>query len=125
MSKYKVIQLVNPRDPQAAKRYYARLVNTGEITLRELSEMIADISTVSRVDVMAVLEAFVMLMSRQLRNGRTVRLGSLGSFALSGSSMGHLKKEEVNSNSIKSVKVIFRPGKEILESLKGIKFTKM
>ena len=125
MGNFKVVQLANPSDRTAPKKYYARVVSSGDITLTELSEMIADISTVSRVDVLAVLEAFVMLMSRQLRNGKTVRLGNLGSFSLSGSSLGFDTEAEVNANSIKSVRVNFRPGREILDSLKTVKFTKV
>jgi predicted histone-like DNA-binding protein len=122
--KFKIIQLANPLDRSAAKKFYARVYTDGVIDIKELSELISQISTVSRVDTRAVLEALVMLMPQQLKIGKIVRLGELGSFSVSASSVGHEKEEEVNGNSIKSTKCLFRPGKEIVEALRSIRFKK-
>lgn len=120
----RVVQMANPSDRSAPKKFYARIVSDGEITLKELSESIADISTVSRVDTLAVLEAFIMLVPKQLKNGKIVRLGEFGSFSVSGSSEGHDTEEEVSGSSIKSRKCLFRPGREINDALKAIQFYK-
>lgn len=47
------MERANPRDPQAAKKHYAVAHSDGEITLRQLAERIAEISTVSSIDTLA------------------------------------------------------------------------
>jgi len=53
------MERANPRDPQAAKKFYAIASSDGEVTLRQLAERIAEISTVSSIDTLAVLESLL------------------------------------------------------------------
>ena len=55
--KYKLIEKKNPRDLEAAPKFYASAVTTRKIDLDELSKNIARSSTVARADVYAVLIA--------------------------------------------------------------------
>ena len=57
--KFKIMERANPRDPQAAKKFYAIASSDGEVTLRQLAERIAEISTVSSIDTLAVLESLL------------------------------------------------------------------
>lgn len=57
--KFKMMERANPRDPQAAKKHYAIAYSDGEVTLRQLAERIAEISTVSSIDTLAVLESLL------------------------------------------------------------------
>jgi len=47
------MERANPRDPQAAKKFYAIASSDGEVTLRQLTERIAGISAVSSIDTLA------------------------------------------------------------------------
>jgi predicted histone-like DNA-binding protein len=114
----------NPLDREAPKKYYARIISAGEIGIKELCDDIADISTVSRVDTRAVLEALIMLLPKQLKNSKIVKLGEFGSFSVGGSSEGHGKADEVSAKSIKSAKCNFRPGKEINQAMKTLEYGK-
>ena len=67
--KYRLVQKTNPRDVTAAKKFYANKVTRGKPSLRDLSNDIADMSTVSVVDVMAVIESMLHLIPKSLVSG--------------------------------------------------------
>ncbi|KAA3617041.1 MAG: DNA-binding protein [Calditrichaeota bacterium] len=116
--KYNVVQRVNPRDTTAERKFYAVAQNNGEISLRELADRISDISTVSSIDTLAVLESLIKVIPSELLNGRIVRLGEFGTFRLTLASEGADTQEDFNKSLIKNVRLKFRAGKLIANSLK-------
>ncbi len=52
---YSVSMMINPSDPEAEKKAYARAQISGEMVLDDLAHMVAMQTTVSRADVYAVL----------------------------------------------------------------------
>ena len=122
--KYVVTAKGNPLKPEEDKRFFASVVSNGEISLRELSRDISAISTVSTADVMAVLEGFIEVLPRKLAEGNIVRLGDFGSFRVTLKSDGQTKEEEVTADSITGVKLRFRPGLVLENSLATISFEK-
>ena len=61
--------------------------------MRGLAKRISDISTVSSVDVMAVLEALFQVVPGELADGRIVRCGDFGSFSTTLQSEGARRKK--------------------------------
>jgi predicted histone-like DNA-binding protein len=122
---FKTIQRKNPQDLNAPGQYYALAVRNGEVDLDKLSALISDGSTVRQNDVYAVLIGLVNVIISQLQDGRTIRLGKLGSLAVSISSEGKPLEEEVNAASIKKARINYRPEKELQNMLKILKFEKM
>lgn len=122
--KYSVIQRPKPGDPDAPKKFYAISKSSGELTLRELADHISQISTVSSIDTLAVLESLLQVIPQNLANGQIIRLGDFGSFYLSLSSEGADSEEEFSKSLIKKVKLNFRPGKMIQNTLKTMDFVK-
>jgi predicted histone-like DNA-binding protein len=122
--KYRLIQRVNPRTPADARKFYAQVVTKGEVTLRELASEIADISTVSMVDTMAVIEAFIHLIPKHLCQGEIIRLGDFGSYAIGLLSQGADSEEQFSDQLIQGVKVYFRPGSELKKTFSVIEFKK-
>ena len=55
---YSLVERGNLGQPTAPKKFYAAAKSTGDTTVRGLVKRIGDMSTVSPVDVMVVLEAF-------------------------------------------------------------------
>ena len=123
--KYEIIQRPNPRDPNAPKKFYAIVQNEGEVTIRDLAEQIARISTVSTIDTMAVLESLLQVLPDHLLNSRIVRLGDFGSFYITLSSDGVDSEGDFTSSHIKKVRVNFRPGKLIKNKMKTANFEKV
>lgn len=108
---YVVNQRVNPRDPQAPRKFYAMAKSTSEETTRKLATEISKRTGLSVSDVMAVLEAFIDLIPERLIEGAIVRLGDFGSFNLTLSSEGAATAEKFTQAMIKGNNLNFRPGK--------------
>ncbi len=121
---FKSVQRTNPQDVAAPKKFYARAIASDTTTLRDLAEIIATQCTVSRADCHAVLIAFEDNIIRELKNGRIVRLGDLGSYQLGVNAEGMVTEEEVNANTIKKAKINFRPGIGLRAMLKTLQYRK-
>lgn len=120
---YKLVQRFSkPGDPTSQKKWYAMAQSTGSAGMTELCMLIAARSTVSSADVKAVLDNLNFVIDFQLKSGRTVRLGELGSFRLSVSSKGVADKEAFTSSLLKAPRIIFTPGEALRETRLNAKF---
>lgn len=122
--KFNVIQRGNPADPQAPKKFYPSIGSSGRKTLRQLAGQIAQISTVSSADTMAVLEALLTVIPQELADGNIVELGDFGSFWLKANSKGAETAAEVRAAQIETLLPRFNAGKEFKKVLAGIEFDK-
>jgi len=122
MIQLKPVQRPNPKDVTAPRKYYVSTQSAGEVTLETLSEAISEKCTLTEPDVLAVLSALTNEMKTHLMNGKIVRFGNFGSFQLSLNSTGVDTLTESSKLQVKSVKVRFRPGSKIQDSLKLLKY---
>jgi predicted histone-like DNA-binding protein len=122
--KFKVLPRKNPQDLNGPDKYYAAAVSDGETNLDALAEMIAYQCTVTKPDCYAVLMALEHNIVSELRQGRIVKLGSLGNFQVSISALGMDTPEEVSASTIVNNRILFRPGKQLRELLKSITYRK-
>ena len=122
--KFKVQEAGNPQDLAAPKKFYARPISSGEISLEDLAEDIAYASSINESDVMAVLYSLVRVVPRHIAQGFIVRLGGLGSFRLGASSLGSDTPEEVTAANIQRPRVIFQNGLRIKKALSTLTFRK-
>ena len=116
---YSLVARGNPAKPTAPKKFYAAAKSTGDTTVRGLAKRISDISTVSSVDVMAVLEALFQVVPGELADGRIVRCGDFGSFSTTLQSEGAETEKEFTAASVTNVKVNFRPGKLFTQAMQS------
>ena len=123
--KIKAVALKNPQDPTAAPRYYAKPVNQGELSLDDLSKTIAKMSTVSMTDVYAVLIGLIESIPDELKQGKIVRLGKLGSFSISLSSDPSDNAEDVSINNVKKLRLNFRPSQELKRKVEAFPVAKL
>ena len=77
---YSVAPRINPRDKEAAPKFYARAQASGDVSVREMAERIQASCTVTKADVQAVLVALEDVIIDALKGGEIVRLGDLGTF---------------------------------------------
>lgn len=110
--------------PTLSKNYYPQVKSSGKVMLRQFAQQIADISTVSAVDTIAVLEALLTVIPRELAEGRIVRLGDFGSFSLRIRGQGADTPEGVTAHNITKTLTSFRPGKLFKGALDNISFEK-
>jgi predicted histone-like DNA-binding protein len=122
--RYNVVARGKPGDASVPPKYYPILKSSGRVSLRQLAQQIAEISTVSSVDTMAVLEALLTVIPRELSDGNIVELGDLGSLWLRIKSDGSETEAAVTGRNVTAVHPQFKPGKEFKQTLQTIAFEK-
>jgi predicted histone-like DNA-binding protein len=90
------------------KKFYASIVRGRKVEVRDLVEEIAEANTLQTTDAFAVVVSFFKSCGKHLSEGRIIDLGPLGKFIPSLSSGGEATPEEVDKNSIKKFKVLYR-----------------
>ncbi len=121
---FNVVPKKNPQQPNNPPKYYANIIGDGKTTLADLAKYAATVSTVSKADILAVLESTFSKIADDVADGKIVYVGEYFTLQAGGSSEGKDTAEEVNASSIKTVKTIFRPGKMIKDALKLAEFKK-
>ncbi len=120
--KFNVVERGNPANPNAPKKYYPSIQSSGRVTTRELAEMAAERSTLSTVDMMAVIEGFLTIIPQQLAKGNIVELGDFGSYWLKTSSEGAANPEDVRAGQILNLLPRFNPGRKFKDVLKTVQY---
>jgi predicted histone-like DNA-binding protein len=123
--KYQVLQRQDPRDRSVPSKFYAALTKRYEITFDELLNEIIDISTVSIGDTYNVLQTLIHLIKKHLQEGRTLKVGDLGTFYVTINSDGKDSDQEVDSNSIKKANIRFRPSVKLKDAMNRLKFNRI
>ena len=122
---YSVVPRINPRDKEAAPKFYAQAQARGDVNIREMATRIQGSCTVTKADVYAVLVALEDVIVEALQNGEIVRLGELGTFQVSLSGKGAVTSEEYDASLIKKARINFRPGLTLAGMLDSLSFSKV
>ena len=123
--KFNVVERGKPGAPDAPKKFYPSIQSTGRVTQRDVSEMAAQRSTLSTMDMMAAIESFLSIIPEQLAKWNIVELGDFGNFWLRTDTEGADTAEEVRADQIKGTLPRFNPGKEFKRVLDAIEFTRL
>jgi predicted histone-like DNA-binding protein len=123
-AKYNVVARGNPSAPDAPKKYYPSFNSSGKTSARKLAEKAAGISTLSSIDMLAALEAFLQIIPAELAEGNIVDLGEFGSFRLKIKSEGSDTAEAVSAHNITNVLAQFTPGKAFKQVISNTEFQK-
>ena len=122
---YSVAPRINPRDKEAAPKFYGRVQANGDVSIREMSERIQQSCTVHKADVQAVLLALEDCITDALKGGEIVRLGDLGTLQIGISSKGAVTEEEYDASLIKKARINFRPGLALAGILTWLTYKKV
>ena len=122
---YSVSPRINPRDKEAAPKFYGHVQASGDIDIREMSERIQATCTVHKSDVFAVLVALEDVITEALKSGEIVRLGDLGSLQIGISSKGAETEEDYDTSLIKKARINFRPGTALVGVLSNLTYSKV
>ena len=122
---YSVSPRINPRDKDAAPKYYGHVQASGDIDLREMSERIQATCTVHKSDVFAVLVALEDVITDALKSGEIVRLGDLGTLQIGISSKGAATEDDYDDSLIKKARINFRAGSALTGILTNLTFAKV
>lgn len=125
MIRYSVTPKRNPRDKEAAPKYYATAQKAENIDLDNISQRIAFATTATRADVMAVLTATIDYLMDDLKAGHSVNLGELGTFRMMLNSAGAVTAEDFTTELIKGAHVRYFPSKKIKNIYSELSFRKV
>lgn len=123
--KYNVVERKNLLDKTVAPKFYASAKADGEINLKAISREISTASsTVSDTDVLAVLNDLIKVLTKHLSDGKIVKLGDFGNFQITVTSEGAETADKFNASLIRGNKIQFRPGADLRDMLKTVKYEK-
>ena len=122
---YAVVPRINPRDKEAAPKFYAQAQARGDVNIREMATRIQGTCTVTKADVYAVLVALEDVIVEALQNGEIVRLGELGTFQVGLSGKGAVTSEDYDTSLIRKARINFRPGLTLAGMLSNLSFSKV
>ncbi len=124
--KYKVIERGQPGVVGGGtKKFYAKIVLDGELTIDSIVKIIEKFSALSEADIRGVIIAVENVIQDAIADGKIVRLEKLGSFNASLSSEGEDAETKISKASIKKTRVIYRPGKRISKAVDDADFKKV
>lgn len=122
MVNIKAIERANPQDVAAPKKFYAHAIADGLVDLERLAYLVSNQCTVRESDCYAVLIALQHNIMDELDQGRIVKLDKLGSFQIGVRSVGMNAIDEVNSDTVKSAHLNFRPAKRMRKMLNNVEY---
>ena len=122
---YSVVPRINPRDKEAAPKFYAQAQARGDVNIREMATRIQGTCPVTKADVYAVLVALEDVIVEALQNGEIVRLGELGTFQVGLSGKGAVTSEDYDTSLIRKARINFRPGLTLAGMLSSLSFSKV
>ena len=114
MITYHVSKCKNPKYPEDENYLSCKAIKTSDYTFEDLAEDIAESTTVTKADAVAVLGAIRPKVKKALLNGQRVVLNDLGAFHIGIQGKCFTKEDAADpefspSAMIKSHRVIFRP----------------
>ena len=99
---------------QGREKWSVTAVTQGNpVSTKELCEYIADSTTASASDVMAVLLSLPKIMELNMKNGRSVKLEGIGTFRYKVSAAMVDKEAEAGESLIRDVRVQFTPERTV------------
>lgn len=118
---------INPRDKEAAPKFYGKVQTRGTVTFDTLADDIAYATTLTDGDVSNVLRALVKQIKKHLADGKIVNLDGLGTFQFQISGKGALTEKDYNTSLIQKVRIQYRPGRLVREvqNLTTLQFKKV
>ena len=124
MIDYSVASKPNPRDRDAAPKFYGMAQCQGTISLNQFARHIASHGCVyKRADIAAVLTMAVDCLKEMLLNGYKVELGDMGAFYVSLSSMGTATAADFNPiHHVKAVNVNWERGTDFMDLKESAQF---
>ena len=126
---YKVHAMRNPRDKEAAPKFYGRAVSLSQQTVETMAKEISADCTVNEEDCLVVLDGLRNQIIQGLKAGQIVRVDGFGTFRPTIISNGKkcptasqyvADKSKFNpTTAIAGAKIIFTPAKELKAAIRA------
>lgn len=106
------------------KELYYACSRRGNVTdFDGLAEIITEISSLSKGDILSSLTNIEQVMLWKLIDGDSVRFGDIGTFSIAVTSDGFENPEDITPDKVRPTKIVFTPTKKFNKLLLEMKFT--
>lgn len=123
--KYKLVERKNPVHKDDPAKTYAIPVWNGMIEIEDLATQIAGRSSLTKGDILNVLQNFLDEIPHYLLMGKAVNLNKLGIFRLNFGSSGATDAKAFNTSQIRKPTVSFLASAQLKKEIQnGIKYTR-
>lgn len=122
MIEYNIVQREITVGFSPGPKYLAVIDRGSKMTQEQLADRIADMSSLAYNDVLSAIAALQMVIAEATMSGITVQLDQLGNFTPYLKSMDIDTKEEVDTSTIKRLRVNFNPNVRFKNKLKSTGF---
>lgn len=123
--KYQVKKRTFGFDKTKTEKYVAQNVITNTLDFKNLCEEITKVGLVPSGAVKFVLDALIDTLNMNLNKGISVQLGDFGCFRPGMNCESQNTAKEVDSDTIRRVKIVFTPGYKFKEMLNKVSIQKM
>ena len=103
--------------------YYACSRRGNVIDFDGLAEIITEISSLSKGDILSSLTNIEQVILWKLIDGDSVRFGNIGTFSIAVTSDGFETPEAITPDKVRATKIVFTPTKKFNSFLSELKFT--
>lgn len=117
--KYRLIKRINPAKKNDPPKTFATPVWDGVIEIEELADQIAGRSSLTKGDILNVLQNFLDEIPHYLLMGKAVNLNKLGIFRLSFSSSGSEDATKFNVSQIRKPSVLFLASAQLKKKIEN------
>lgn len=118
-----ILEKVIAKDGEKHPMYYLTLPGRARLDFDKMCELISERTTLNAYEVEFVLSVLQEVVIENLEIGRGIELGRLGCLEPSLNTVAVEYKEDINLNTIKKTRLIYKPSKAIKAALKNMKYS--
>lgn len=115
---YTILERKNYLSNNQNNHYFLKIVQNDVVNIDQLSKEIEKETSLSEVDVHAVLIALQGKIMKHLEEGNVVNLDNLGKFSIAAKTIAHENKEDVSVKDVQKFGINFMPSLKIKRWLK-------
>lgn len=115
---YTILERKNYLSNNQNNHYFLKIVQNDVVNIDRLSKEIEKETSLSEVDVHAVLIALQGKIMKHLEEGNVVNLENLGKFSIAAKTIAHENKEDVSVKDVQKFGINFMPSLKIKRWLK-------
>lgn len=99
--------------PNPGLKYLAVIKRGRKVQMDDIYKDMTDLSSLSRGDIKNTIDNFMLVVSKYLKDGRSVDMGEFGEFQVNLRANAMDTLEDVTAKTIKTISISFRMGKEL------------
>ena len=99
--------------PNPGLKYIAVIKRGRKVQMDDIYKDMTDLSSLSRGDIKNTIDNFMLVVSKYLKDGRSVDMGEFGEFQVNLRANAMDTLDDVTAKTIKTISISFRMGKEL------------